>query len=128
MRRSDTHTAPVEAVNGGRVRKELRPELYMYGAVCVPTILSWRIFGFVTPQNLARMLKKRLRMLGDHAAIIANWWQVAFLSPIVRYLRQCKSSIRQKPCHFRKLGKHSYFSSLNFVLIYLFKCTCPAAF
>ena len=36
-RRSNTHTDPVGAVCGGRVRIELRPELYAYGAVCVPT-------------------------------------------------------------------------------------------
>ena len=38
MRRSDTHTAGVGAVYGGRVRIGLRPELYAYGAVCVLTV------------------------------------------------------------------------------------------
>ena len=35
-----------------------------------------------------------LRMLGDHAAIIANWWQMAFVRPFIRYSRQCKISIK----------------------------------
>ena len=36
-----------------------------------------------------------LRMLGGHAAIIANWWRMAFVSPFVRYSRQCKNSIKE---------------------------------
>ena len=35
MRRQGTHTAPTGALCGGRVRIELRPELYAYGTVCV---------------------------------------------------------------------------------------------
>ena len=31
--------------------------------------------------------------LGDHAAITANWWRMAFVSQFVRYSRQCKSSM-----------------------------------
>ena len=51
---------------------------------------------FVTPQNRARMLNESLRMLGDHAAIIANWWRVAFVSPFVRHSLRCKSSINKR--------------------------------
>ena len=32
-------------------------------------------------------------MFGDHTAIIANWWRMAFVNPFLRYLQQCKSSI-----------------------------------
>ena len=47
----------------------------------------------VTTQNRARMLYESLRMLGDHAAIIANWWRIAFVRSFVRYSLRCKSSI-----------------------------------
>ena len=32
-------------------------------------------------------------MLGDHAAIIANWWRITFISQFIRYSLRCKSSI-----------------------------------
>ena len=37
MRSTDTHTALVGAVCGGRVRRQILSELYRYGVVCLPT-------------------------------------------------------------------------------------------
>ena len=49
---------------------------------------------FVTPQNRSSVnAYESLRMLCDHAAIIANWWRIAFVSPFLRYSLRCKSSI-----------------------------------
>ena len=65
----------------------------------VAKMLSLRILGHVS--NIRKTSKssanayESLRMLGDHAAIMANWWRIAFVSPFLRYSLRCKSSIRK---------------------------------
>lgn len=57
--------------------------------------------------------------LGDHATIIAHWWQIAFVSPFVRYTLRWKANIKNNKlnCYFEIL--HIDWKRVSYVSICL---------
>ena len=61
--------------------------------ICFPSEFLEHISNIRNTSKSSANVFESIRMIGDQAAIIANWWRIAFVSSFVRYSLRCKSSI-----------------------------------